>query len=245
MRTTSAFDRLPARLRPQTAVRVGVLEWRPVPDYPDYEISTFGLVRRVRASGAHRAGRVLRPSLSDGIYPTVELYRDGVGRTERVHLLLARAFVREPRPGEVVRHLDGRPQVPTAWTVGYGDDADNARDRREHARSAPLAGPSPAVLAAACATLDMLLLGATMREAAARWGVSPSKAAKLRRGRRHGAELELLFSAVARVLEGRGGASPRAGAPRRRREPEACMVVSRGSRKVASAGLAAGYVRGG
>lgn len=201
MRRSAYFADLPARLQPQTDVPVGKLEWREVPGYPDYEISTFGLVRR-RAPG-HRdlVGGILRPSLSDGVYPTVALFREGRGRTERVHGLLARAFVRAPRAGEVVRHLDGRPQIPTAWTVGYGDHTENARDRRQHAAAMQMDEPSAPLLAAACATVDMLLLGATMNEASARWGMSPSKAAKLRTGRRHEATLALLHQVIARVRE--------------------------------------------
>lgn len=209
MRRSTYFADLPARLRPQTAVPVGRLEWREVPGYEDYEISTFGLVRRRAPGRRNLVGRILRPSLSDGIYPTVELFREGKGRTERVHVLLARAFVRAPRAGEVVRHLDGRPQIPTAWTVGYGDHAENARDRRQHA-AAQLNEPSPELLAAACATVDMLLLGATMGEASARWGMSPSKAAKLRAGRRHEVSLALFHRVIARVGE-------RGPAPGRRR----------------------------
>lgn len=35
--------------------------WKPVPGYPDYEVSSHGRVRRCGAAGRWAAGHVLRP----------------------------------------------------------------------------------------------------------------------------------------------------------------------------------------
>ena len=75
--------------------------WKPVSGYEGYyEISSLGRVRRIAGGmrGA-RAGRLLKPfSCGDGnqAYPGVKLYRDNIGKTFLLHLLVYDAF----RPGK-------------------------------------------------------------------------------------------------------------------------------------------------
>lgn len=122
---------LPKRLRPQTSIPFGALQWQTIPEFSDYEISTYGLVRRVQP-GVHsrhdRVLQVLQPNFARGGDATVDLGR--VSARKAVKRLLADVFLdlRSRSPGDVVRCLDGRPQLPTAWTVGWGSRADVASD---------------------------------------------------------------------------------------------------------------------
>ncbi len=75
-------------------------EWRPIPIRPwtgYYEISNLGRVRV--------APRIIPPRNIGG-YPTVNLRSNGSAHTVRVHRLIASAFIRPPRKGEVTNHIN-------------------------------------------------------------------------------------------------------------------------------------------
>jgi hypothetical protein len=61
------------------------MEWRPIVDYPEYEVSNGGSVRR--------NGRVLKMSPNSCGYLHVKLWVNGIPKTTRVHRLVASAFI--------------------------------------------------------------------------------------------------------------------------------------------------------
>lgn len=103
-------------------------EWKPVPGFPDYEVSSFGRV----LSRHGRQPRVLKP-FRMGNYLGVGLCGPG-GATRRVtlHVLVAEVFI-GPRPeGNDVRHLDGNHRNNTAENLAYGTRSENVFDRIRH-----------------------------------------------------------------------------------------------------------------
>lgn len=80
--------------------------WLPVPDYPNYEASDLGRIRRAQPARNSWAGRVLKASIRNG-YPSVDLSHDGVRQTMSVHRLIAAAFIGPCPPGQEVNHVDG------------------------------------------------------------------------------------------------------------------------------------------
>ncbi len=73
-------------------------EWRPIPIKPwtgVYEISNHGRVRLV--------AREVKSRIIDG-YPSVTLKYQGKCHTARIHRLIASAFLRPPKDGEMVNH---------------------------------------------------------------------------------------------------------------------------------------------
>lgn len=93
--------------------------WKPVVGYEGlYEVSNLG---RVRSHGRYRRGRnggkrfcpgrILNPILNDAGYPLVNLYANAdttSSRIERVHRLVAMAFLGAPPEGkDEVNHLNG------------------------------------------------------------------------------------------------------------------------------------------
>lgn len=84
--------------------------WKAIKGHPGYEVSDLGRVRSldrivVRCDGAsifHR-GKVLKLRVCSNAYLAVGL---GRGEQERVHVLVARAFVRGFRVGREVNHKD-------------------------------------------------------------------------------------------------------------------------------------------
>jgi hypothetical protein len=84
------------------------VEWRPIPDWPDYEVSAWGDIRRITPSRSARAGAVLAPFFRSNGYAQVILYSNGAGRRFLVHRLVALAFHgRRPSPSHEVAHLSG------------------------------------------------------------------------------------------------------------------------------------------
>jgi hypothetical protein len=103
-------------------------EWRPIPGYPAYEISSLGRVTRNRA--------VLKQSLSSRGYRTVGLHRDGSAKTHRVHRLVLLAFVGPCPPKHEGAHLDGDKDNNTLANLSWVTAAENARHRVKHGTQA-------------------------------------------------------------------------------------------------------------
>lgn len=63
--------------------------WVAIPDYPSYQISTWGRVRNER-------GRILSPHDKGGYLKTQILGEDKIQRKPSVHRLVAQAFSPQP-----------------------------------------------------------------------------------------------------------------------------------------------------
>jgi hypothetical protein len=82
--------------------------WRECFEFPDYEVSEYGDVRRCRQDGrGKKFGRVLRKKV-DNNYSRITLYRDGVRVTVKISRLVAKTFISpSPFDGAHVCHKDG------------------------------------------------------------------------------------------------------------------------------------------
>lgn len=101
-------------------------EWRNIPGFRDYQVSTLGSLF------SHKSGRELSAAPNKGGYRQVNLRRDGQGHRRYVHQLVAVTFI-GPRPdGAEVRHLDGDRSNNSLANLVYGTTAENAQDRVRH-----------------------------------------------------------------------------------------------------------------
>jgi len=102
--------------------------WLPVVGWEGhYEVSDKGRVRRVKPAFGTRPGKVLRPGLCRG-YPIVGLCRDGVTSSQRVHRLVAAAFIGPPPArGMHVDHRDGDRCNAQVDNLEYVTAAENNR----------------------------------------------------------------------------------------------------------------------
>jgi hypothetical protein len=88
--------------------------WRPAPKYKGfYEVSNHGHVRSLnryvtRSDGVRQLqkGKLLKPWKANG-YMSVELHKDLISQTYRVHRLVAAAFLLNPENKPAVNHIDG------------------------------------------------------------------------------------------------------------------------------------------
>jgi NUMOD4 motif/HNH endonuclease len=114
-------------------------EWRPVADYPDYEISSFGQIRRATDSHngtggvVYGAGYILKGRRTKG-YRIVSL-TDAQGRTRNktVSVLVCEAF-HGPRPTKWhdAAHNDGNKANDTKDNLLWKTRLENNKDKTRH-----------------------------------------------------------------------------------------------------------------
>ena len=114
--------------------------WKQVPEYEGYyEVSDRGSVRSVDRFVEHSSGRglylikgkILKTRTNLG-YQLVNLYKNGVRETNRVHQLVLRAFVGECPAGYVVCHNDGNSSNNTLSNLRYDTQSENCKDIIKH-----------------------------------------------------------------------------------------------------------------
>ena len=80
--------------------------WEPVSIVEGYEVSSRGRVRRTKPMKGTRAGRILKPCVTNRGYYRIRMYVDGAGTSEYVHRLVASAFIPNPNRLPQVNHID-------------------------------------------------------------------------------------------------------------------------------------------
>jgi hypothetical protein len=102
-------------------------KWLPIIDWPEYEVSNLGRVRRV-ATGAIR-----KPCNIEG-YQALRLTRPGgQQKTILIHVEVARRFVKRPRrKGLEVNHIDTNRWNPRADNLEWLTRSGNAKHGYEH-----------------------------------------------------------------------------------------------------------------
>ena len=112
-----------------------VEEWRTVENYPAYEVSNFGNVRRTIPSsrgGRCKPGRYLGYTTRYG-YKSVNLCKDGKYWPYAIHRLVALAFIGEPpTPRHQIAHGDGTRTNNRADNLRWATPHENSLDRAIH-----------------------------------------------------------------------------------------------------------------
>lgn len=111
-------------------------EWRAVPGWAEYEVSSGGRVRRVAGGRGAMVGRILRPWVAVG-YHFVGLWRNDAQHRVPVHRLVALAFLPEPGPGQYqVAHRNGKRLDNRPNNLRWSTPTENAADRLHHGTDA-------------------------------------------------------------------------------------------------------------
>lgn len=74
-------------------------EWRPIRDFPKYQVSNLGRIKGPL--------KILTPITGSFGYQQVNLYRNKAGQTNQIHILVLEAFVSEKPEGYEAHHKDG------------------------------------------------------------------------------------------------------------------------------------------
>ncbi|ORA77171.1 hypothetical protein BST28_18805 [Mycolicibacter kumamotonensis] len=109
-------------------------EWRTIPGYEGrYEASSLGRIRSIHTKRGPYV-RALRLDTHTGRY-RVTLNTDGIEKAERVHHLVAAAFL-GPRPdGHCVCHINGDGLDNRPTNLRWGTWSSNAHDTVRHGRN--------------------------------------------------------------------------------------------------------------
>jgi len=102
-------------------------EWRCAPGSDDLLISNMGRLK-------NNHGILLQTQAKEGSYRSVYLKSEAGIKSERTHRLVLMAFDRQPRKGEVARHLNGVISDNRLSNLSWGTQSQNMRDKIEHGR---------------------------------------------------------------------------------------------------------------
>lgn len=100
-------------------------EWRGVPGYPRYEVSSAGKVRREN-------GSFLTPYRMKSGHYSVCLSHDGYRRTYLLHRIVLLSFIGPCPDGSVTRHMDGNPANNDISNLVWGTQSENMYDVVRH-----------------------------------------------------------------------------------------------------------------
>lgn len=108
-------------------------DWRAIPGFEDYEVSSLGGVRRRTDSLTTRAGKVMKIKLDQYGYCRVSLRKDNKYHYFGVHCLVLMAFV-GPRPTNEhqAAHRDGARANNILANLRWATPKENAEDRVRH-----------------------------------------------------------------------------------------------------------------
>jgi hypothetical protein len=122
--------------RPPSLIDGGAERWRQISDYPSYEVSDRGKIRRSIAYRQHPAGKLLKPKPDTGGYLQVALSRDGRYGYFNVHRLVALTFLGPPpTPRHQVAHNDGVRSHNWVANLRWATPKENCADRVLHGTS--------------------------------------------------------------------------------------------------------------
>lgn len=110
------------------------MEWRRCSEFPSYEVSEFGDVRRC-APGIRGGfvGKVMKPYVREDGYRMYILREGNRSFHRKAHQLVAAEFVgAKPFPKAEVRHLDGTRTNDHFTNLAWGSSAENKADMLIH-----------------------------------------------------------------------------------------------------------------
>ena len=159
-----------------------MIEWKRIPGFSRYEVSSDGRVRRAEGNARGPAGSELtRHPRNAGQQahrqrPAVTLY-DAAGRraVRNVNRLVAEAFIPNPEGKPLVCHRDGDVRTDTVQNLYWGSHLDNTLDRIRHGHTTGQASPINRKLTEFQVRVARRLRGRVIaREIAKLFGVSAS-----------------------------------------------------------------------
>ena len=104
----------------------GLIEWRTIPECPNYEVSNTGKVRNKTTN------RTLSPGITKAGYAQVNLPSENGQKNRYVHRLVARVFIGDPNDDQEVNHKDGHKLNNFATNLEWVTSSENTRHAVEN-----------------------------------------------------------------------------------------------------------------
>lgn len=187
-RVTDIAECPPIRVRTRPTESWAIARSRNGVVWEDYEVSTFGNVRRRNAFRHWPAGMPLKQFEKSTGYLAVQLYRDRVAKMHSVHDLVCSTFRGiPPETSLVVRHLNGIKTDNRRSNLDWGTSKDNAADAIAHGhivREAQHGRPQAKhTLAQTAEIKGLFAVGARNVEIVEHYRLSPQAVCNIRKGR--------------------------------------------------------------
>lgn len=102
-------------------------EWLPIPGFDDYCACRDGCILSLKGEM-----KILKGVRHQSGHLYVFLYQGTVRSKKYIHDLVLLAFVGAPQPGQLCRHLDGKPEHNDLTNLQWGSYSENTNDMRLH-----------------------------------------------------------------------------------------------------------------
>lgn len=170
--------------------------WKPVVGFEGlYEVSSEGEVRSVdrwlttrRGARIFRKGVSMTPRIGKSGYLYINLYRDSLSFTKKVHRLVAEAFCPNPRGAVQVNHVDGQKLNNLAENLEWVTASENTRHAVANGLNAPQSGELSHRSSIKNSDVDKIrakiLEGVPLEEVARTFGVTRAVVSGIKSGRR-------------------------------------------------------------
>ena len=103
--------------------------WRVIEEFPDYVINEYGTIYKIHGRSKNI---VMQPKLDKDGYLNIGLRNDKGRFHKRVHQLVAKSFINNPKNYEVVNHIDGNKTNNHFTNLEWCTVAYNTRYSYEH-----------------------------------------------------------------------------------------------------------------
>jgi hypothetical protein len=98
-------------------------EWKPINDFPEYEVSNLGRVKSIIKN------QVIRQDKNRDGYPIVSLYSRGQRKTKGVHRLIGLAFISNPDELPEIDHINRDKTDNSVSNLRWANRSDNCINR--------------------------------------------------------------------------------------------------------------------
>lgn len=105
-------------------------DWNPIPKHDGYYASKDGRILSMKRKNP----AILKPIQSKDGHLYVFLYDNGYAKKEWVHRLVLLAWDREPKKGEITRHLNDVPNDNRIENLCWGTYLENTEDKRKNGK---------------------------------------------------------------------------------------------------------------
>jgi hypothetical protein len=120
-------------MTPKIETRSVAEEWKVIPQFPNYEASNLGRIRRVTDCRTMPAGAFLKTPVDRNGYLKVSLSHQGKVRHSQMHRIVAETWLgNPPTPYHEVAHNNGIKTDCRVINLRWATKRENAQDRAEH-----------------------------------------------------------------------------------------------------------------
>jgi hypothetical protein len=107
-------------------------EWRDIPGFPGYAISSIGRIKRTFPVQGAKSDHIMKCSQNKTGHLYVRLRLNGRYHKAYIHRMVLLAFSGQPGLGQEGRHLDGNPHNNHKSNLQWGTRLENCNDMRIH-----------------------------------------------------------------------------------------------------------------